>query len=73
MSPAARKRISDAMRRRWAKWKGKSAPKKNARPGDECCGQEEVVGLDESSLGCEEEVSLALFLSAKHSLTRTDA
>jgi hypothetical protein len=28
MSPAGRKRISAAMRRRWAKWKGESAPKK---------------------------------------------
>ena len=28
MSPAARKRISEAMKQRWAKWKGKSAPKK---------------------------------------------
>jgi len=27
MSPAARKRISDAMKQRWAKRKGKSAPK----------------------------------------------
>ena len=27
MSPAARKRISKAMEQRWAKWKGKSAPK----------------------------------------------
>ena len=27
MSPAARKRISKAMKQRWAKWKGKSAPK----------------------------------------------
>jgi len=27
MSPAARKRISDAMKQRWAKWKGKSSPK----------------------------------------------
>jgi hypothetical protein len=27
MSPAARKRISYAMKQRWAKWKGKSAPK----------------------------------------------
>src|SRR5271157_3057815 len=27
MSAAGRKRISDAMKRRWAKWKGKSAPK----------------------------------------------
>ena len=30
MSPAARKRISAAMKLRWAKWKGKSAPKKAA-------------------------------------------
>ena len=28
ISPAARKRISAAMKQRWAKWKGKSAPKK---------------------------------------------
>jgi hypothetical protein len=28
MSPAARKRISAAMKQRWAEWKGKSAPKK---------------------------------------------
>jgi hypothetical protein len=28
MSPAARKRISAAMKQRWARWKGKSAPKK---------------------------------------------
>ena len=28
MSAAARKRISEAMKQRWAKWKGKSAPKK---------------------------------------------
>ena len=27
MSPSARKRISEAMKQRWAKWKGKSAPK----------------------------------------------
>src|SRR5271167_1322589 len=27
MSAAARKRISTAMKQRWAKWKGKSAPK----------------------------------------------
>src|SRR6516225_2963347 len=27
MSAAARKRISAAMKQRWAKWKGKSAPK----------------------------------------------
>jgi hypothetical protein len=27
MSPAARKRISEAMKQRWAKWRGKSAPK----------------------------------------------
>ena len=27
MSAAARKRISEAMKQRWAKWKGKSSPK----------------------------------------------
>ena len=30
MSAAARKRISEAMKQRWAKQKGKSAPKKSA-------------------------------------------
>jgi hypothetical protein len=30
MSAAARKRISQAMKQRWAKWGGKSAPKKAA-------------------------------------------
>jgi hypothetical protein len=30
MSAAARKRISQAMKARWAKWKGKSSPKKAA-------------------------------------------
>jgi hypothetical protein len=30
MSAAARKRISEAMKQRWAKWKRKSAPKKPA-------------------------------------------
>ena len=28
MNAAARKRISEAMKQRWAKWKGKSAPRK---------------------------------------------
>jgi hypothetical protein len=28
MSASARKRISEAMKQRWAKWQGKSAPKK---------------------------------------------
>jgi hypothetical protein len=33
MSASARKRISEAMKLRWAKWKGKSAPKKGkSRP-----------------------------------------
>ena len=33
MSAAARQRISEAMKQRWAKWKGKSAPKQaKARP-----------------------------------------
>jgi hypothetical protein len=30
MSAAARKRISDAMKKRWATWHGKSAPKGKA-------------------------------------------
>lgn len=30
MSPAARKRISAAMKKRWATWHGKSAPKRKA-------------------------------------------
>jgi hypothetical protein len=32
MGPAARKRISAAMKQRWAKWKGKSAPKNAKAP-----------------------------------------
>jgi hypothetical protein len=32
MSAAARKRISEAMKQRWAKWGDKSAPKKAAAP-----------------------------------------
>jgi len=33
MSAAARKRISEAMKQRWAKWKGKTAPKQaKAKP-----------------------------------------
>lgn len=33
MSTAARKRIAEAMRQRWAKWKGKFSPKQaNATP-----------------------------------------
>ena len=32
MSPAARKRISAAMKQRWAKWRGKSAPKQVKAP-----------------------------------------
>ena len=55
MSAAARKRISDAMKQRWAKWKGKSAPKKaKSRRSNECRCQEEVVGVDEGALGSEE-------------------
>ena len=38
MSPAARKRISAAMKQRWAKWKGKSAPKK-ATPASKKTGR----------------------------------
>ena len=32
MSPAARKRISEAMKQRWAKWQGKSSPKRAKAP-----------------------------------------
>jgi len=32
MSPASRKRISAAMKLRWAKWKGKSTPTNAAAP-----------------------------------------
>jgi hypothetical protein len=39
MSPAARKRISVAMKQRWAKWKGKSAPKKVTRVSKETTGR----------------------------------
>ena len=54
MSAAARKRISEAMKQRWAKWKGKSAPKKTkTRPGNERRCQEEVIGADEGALGCD--------------------
>jgi len=39
MSPAARKRISAAMKQRWAKWGGKSAPKKPAAPAKKATGR----------------------------------
>jgi hypothetical protein len=39
MSPAARKRISAAMKQRWAKWGGKSAPTKPAAPAKKSTGR----------------------------------
>ena len=67
MSAAARKRISEAMKQRWAKQKGQVCSEKvcsredEGPSNDERCGREEVVGLDESPSGCEEEARLALF------------
>jgi hypothetical protein len=46
MSPAARKRISAAMKQRWAKWKGKSAPKKTkARPAMSAAARKKLSAL----------------------------
>jgi len=46
MSVAARKRISDAMKQRWAKWKGKSAPKKTkARPAMSAAARKKLSAL----------------------------
>ena len=74
MSAASRKRISEAMKQRWAKWKGKSAPKKSApaktkaRPTMSAAARKKLSG----ALGGEEEGRLARF-SANLSFTRTDA
>ena len=46
MSAAARKRISDAMKQRWAKWKGKSAPKKaKGRPPMSAAARKKLSAL----------------------------
>lgn len=46
MSSAARKRISEAMKKRWAKWKGKSAPKKSAnRPAMSAAAKKKLSAL----------------------------
>jgi hypothetical protein len=46
MSAAARKRISNAMKQRWAKWKGKSAPKKTkARPAMSAAARKKLSAL----------------------------
>jgi len=46
MSAAARKRISEAMKQRWAKWKGKSAPKKTkARPPMSAAARKKISAL----------------------------
>ena len=46
MSAAARKRISEAMKQRWAKWKGKSAPKKTkTRPAMSAAARKKLSAL----------------------------
>jgi hypothetical protein len=46
MSAAARNRISEAMKQRWAKWKGKSAPKKTkARPAMSAAARKKLSAL----------------------------
>jgi hypothetical protein len=46
MNAAARKRISEAMKQRWAKWKGKSAPKKTkARPAMSAAARKKLSAL----------------------------
>ena len=46
MSAAARKRISAAMKQRWTKWKGKSAPKKTkARPAMSAAARKKLSAL----------------------------
>jgi hypothetical protein len=46
MSAAARKRISEAMKQRWAKWKGKSAPKKaKTRPAMSAAARKKLSAL----------------------------
>ncbi len=46
MSAAARKSISEAMKQRWAKWKGKSAPKKSkTRPAMSAAARKKLSAL----------------------------
>ena len=46
MSAAARKRISEAMKQRWAKWKDNSAPKKTkARPAMSAAARKKLSAL----------------------------
>ena len=46
MGPAARKRISDAMKRRWANWKGKATPKKaKSRPPMSAAARKKLSAL----------------------------
>ena len=74
MSPAARKRISAAMKQRWANWKGEvcteagkgGVEESHRSPSHERSRQEEVVGFDEGPLGGEEEnASIILALPAR--------
>ena len=46
MSASARKRISEAMKQRWAKWQGKSAPKKaKSRPPMSAAAKKKLSAL----------------------------
>ena len=51
MSAAARRRISEAMKQRWANRKGRSAPAKAKRPGMSAAARKKLSALDEGSLG----------------------
>ena len=57
MSAEARKRISAAMKLRWAKWKGKSAPQKaKSRPPMNAAARKKLSVVDEGALGREAKV-----------------
>ena len=45
MSIAARKRISEAMKQRWAKWKGKTLKKSKARPAMSAATRKKLSAL----------------------------
>jgi len=45
MSVAARKRISEAMKQRWAKWKGKTSKKSKARPAMSAAARKRLSAL----------------------------
>ena len=57
MSAEARKRISAAMKLRWAKWNGKSAPQKaKSRPPMSAAARKKLSVVDEGALGREAKV-----------------